>query len=265
MVIETSGRGERAYDIYSRLLRERIIFLVGPVNDQTANLVVAQLLFLESENPDKDISPLHQLARRLGQRRAWRSTTRCSSSSPTSRRMCIGIAAQHGLVPADGRREGQALRAAELARHDPPAVGRRRRARRPTSRSTPARSSRRASSSTRSTPSAPASRSRRSAPTWSATSSWTRRKSKAYGLIDQVLDATRRADRGLSASAPAAGARAATTPNGAFLADEGPFSFPLSLVNASAARPAPTSMADKKAPPARRSCTARSAARASTR
>ena len=56
VVIETSGRGERAYDIYSRLLRERVIFLVGPVNDHTANLIVAQLLFLESENPDKDIS-----------------------------------------------------------------------------------------------------------------------------------------------------------------------------------------------------------------
>ncbi len=56
MVIEQSGRGERAYDIYSRLLRERVIFMVGPVNDQTANLVIAQLLFLESENPDKDIS-----------------------------------------------------------------------------------------------------------------------------------------------------------------------------------------------------------------
>ena len=56
MVIEQSGRGERSYDIYSRLLRERVIFLVGPVNDQTANLIVAQLLFLESENPDKDIS-----------------------------------------------------------------------------------------------------------------------------------------------------------------------------------------------------------------
>jgi len=55
VVIEQSGRGERAYDIYSRLLRERIIFLVGPVNDQTANLVVAQMLFLESENPDKDM------------------------------------------------------------------------------------------------------------------------------------------------------------------------------------------------------------------
>ena len=56
MVIEQSGRGERSYDIYSRLLKERVIFLVGPVNDQTAYLVVAQLLFLESENPDKDIS-----------------------------------------------------------------------------------------------------------------------------------------------------------------------------------------------------------------
>jgi ATP-dependent Clp protease protease subunit len=56
IVIEQSGRGERSYDIYSRLLRERVIFLVGPVNDMSANLIVAQLLFLEAENPDKDIS-----------------------------------------------------------------------------------------------------------------------------------------------------------------------------------------------------------------
>src|SRR5690625_4258294 len=56
IVIEQSGRGERSYDIYSRLLRERVIFLVGPVNDHSANLIVAQLLFLESENPDKDIA-----------------------------------------------------------------------------------------------------------------------------------------------------------------------------------------------------------------
>ena len=55
MVIEQSGRGERAYDIYSRLLKERVIFLVGPIDDLTANVIVAQLLFLESENPDKDI------------------------------------------------------------------------------------------------------------------------------------------------------------------------------------------------------------------
>ena len=56
MVIEQSGRGERAYDIYSRLLKERVVFLVGEVNDHMANLVIAQLLFLESENPEKDIS-----------------------------------------------------------------------------------------------------------------------------------------------------------------------------------------------------------------
>jgi ATP-dependent Clp protease, protease subunit len=56
MVVEQSGRGERSYDIYSRLLKERVIFMVGPVNDMTANLIVAQLLFLEAENPDKDIS-----------------------------------------------------------------------------------------------------------------------------------------------------------------------------------------------------------------
>ena len=56
MVIEQSGRGERAYDIYSRLLKERVVFLVGPVTEMTANLIVAQLLFLESENPEKDIS-----------------------------------------------------------------------------------------------------------------------------------------------------------------------------------------------------------------
>jgi len=56
IVIEQSGRGERAYDIYSRLLRDRVVFIVGPINEQTANLVVAQLLFLESENPDKDIA-----------------------------------------------------------------------------------------------------------------------------------------------------------------------------------------------------------------
>src|SRR5437879_6009758 len=56
MVIEQSGRGERAYDIYSRLLKERIVFLIGPLDDATANLIVAQMLFLESENPDKDIN-----------------------------------------------------------------------------------------------------------------------------------------------------------------------------------------------------------------
>ena len=74
MVVEQSGRGERSYDIYSRLLKERVIFLVGEVNDQTANLVVAQLLFLESENPDKDI-PSTSTPLVAACRQAWRFLT----------------------------------------------------------------------------------------------------------------------------------------------------------------------------------------------
>jgi ATP-dependent Clp endopeptidase proteolytic subunit ClpP len=123
MVIEQSGRGERSYDIYSRLLRERVVFLVGEVNDQTANLVVAQLLFLESENPDKDIS-FTSTPRAAASAPAWRSTTPCSSSSPSSRRMCTGLCGQHGRFPPGGGREGQALRAAQLEDHDPPGAGR---------------------------------------------------------------------------------------------------------------------------------------------
>ena len=65
MVIEQTSRGERSFDIYSRLLKERVIFIVGPIEDQMANLVVAQLLFLESENPDKDVHLVHQQPRGL--------------------------------------------------------------------------------------------------------------------------------------------------------------------------------------------------------
>jgi hypothetical protein len=82
MVVEQSGRGERSYDIYSRLLRERVVFLVGPVNDVTANLIVAQLLFLESETPTRTSSST-STRRVVRSRRAWRSTTPCSSSSRT--------------------------------------------------------------------------------------------------------------------------------------------------------------------------------------
>ena len=85
MVIEQSGRGERAYDIYSRLLKERVVFLVGPVNESTANLVVAQMLFLESENPDKDIhfyinSPGGSIAAGRWVRSCWRRDRRASVS-----------------------------------------------------------------------------------------------------------------------------------------------------------------------------------------
>ena len=77
MVVEQSARGERAYDIYSRLLKERVIFIVGPIEDHMANLIVAQILFLESENPEKDIpSTLILPVDRLLQ--GWRFTIRCS-------------------------------------------------------------------------------------------------------------------------------------------------------------------------------------------
>ena len=79
MVVEQTSRGERAYDIYSRLLKERLIFLVGPIDDHMANVVVAQLLFLESENPEKDINITS--TRRVAWSPAWRSTTPCSTSS----------------------------------------------------------------------------------------------------------------------------------------------------------------------------------------
>ncbi|MDQ3197178.1 MAG: ATP-dependent Clp endopeptidase proteolytic subunit ClpP [Pseudomonadota bacterium] len=95
MVIEQSGRGERAYDIYSRLLKERVVFLVGPVNDISANLIVAQLLFLESENPDKDIffyinSPGGSVSAGLG------IYDTMQYIKPNVSTLCVGIAASMG-------------------------------------------------------------------------------------------------------------------------------------------------------------------------
>jgi ATP-dependent Clp protease protease subunit len=124
MVIEQSGRGERSYDIYSRLLKERVIFLVGEVNDQTANLVVAQLLFLESENPDKDISFYINSPGGSASRRAWRFTTPCSSSSP----MCPRCAAAWlpAWAPFCWQQVPRASALpAQLQGHDPPGAGRR--------------------------------------------------------------------------------------------------------------------------------------------
>ncbi len=95
MVIEQSGRGERAYDIYSRLLKERVVFLVGPVNDLSANLIVAQFLFLESENPDKDIffyinSPGGSVSAGLG------IYDTMQYIKPNVSTLCVGIAASMG-------------------------------------------------------------------------------------------------------------------------------------------------------------------------
>ncbi len=120
IVIETSGRGERAYDIYSRLLRERLIFLVGPVTDQTANLVVAQMLFLESENPDKDIhlyinSPGGSVSAGLS------IFDTMQFVKPDVSTMCMGIAASMGsfLLMAGAKGKRMALPNSRVMIHQP--------------------------------------------------------------------------------------------------------------------------------------------------
>ncbi|MBL0726810.1 ATP-dependent Clp endopeptidase proteolytic subunit ClpP [Piscinibacter sp. HJYY11] len=120
MVIEQSGRGERAYDIYSRLLRERIVFLVGPVNDQTASLVVAQLLFLESENPDKDIhfyinSPGGSVTAGMA------IFDTMEFIKPDVSTMCVGMAASMGsfLLMAGAKGKRFALPNARVMIHQP--------------------------------------------------------------------------------------------------------------------------------------------------
>ena len=123
MVVEQTARGERAYDIYSRLLKERVIFLVGPVEDYMANLVVAQLLFLESENPEKDIaiyinSPGGSVSAGL----AIYDTMQFIK--PDVSTICVGPGGQHGRGAAGRRREGQAFLPAAFARDDSPAPGR---------------------------------------------------------------------------------------------------------------------------------------------
>ena len=120
MVIEQSGRGERAYDIYSRLLRERVIFLVGPVNDQSANLVVAQLLFLESENPDKDIS--FYINSPGGSVSAGMSIyDTMQFVKPDVSTMCMGIAASMGsfLLMAGAKGKRMALPNSRVMIHQP--------------------------------------------------------------------------------------------------------------------------------------------------
>src|SRR6266851_1334592 len=98
MVIEQSGRGERAYDIYSRLLKERVVFLVGPVNEISANLIVAQLLFLESENPDKDILYLRQRLNEIMAKHSGQSVERISRDTDRDNFLSADEAVKFGLV-----------------------------------------------------------------------------------------------------------------------------------------------------------------------
>jgi ATP-dependent Clp protease, protease subunit len=120
MVIEQSGRGERAYDIYSRLLKERVVFLVGPVDENTANLVVAQMLFLESENPDKDInfyinSPGGSIAAGM----AIYDTMQFIK--PDIATLCVGMAASMGafLLAAGAKGKRAALPNSTVMIHQP--------------------------------------------------------------------------------------------------------------------------------------------------
>ena len=120
IVIEQSGRGERAYDIYSRLLRDRIVFLVGPVNDGVANLVVAQMLFLESENPDKDIflyinSPGGSVSAGLS------IYDTMNFIKPDVSTMCMGMAASMGsfLLMAGAKGKRLALPNSRVMMHQP--------------------------------------------------------------------------------------------------------------------------------------------------
>jgi ATP-dependent Clp protease protease subunit len=120
MVIEQSGRGERAYDIYSRLLKERVVFLVGPVNDITANLVVAQLLFLESENPDKDISfYINSPGGSVSAGMAIYDTMQFIK--PDVSTLCVGLAASMGsfLLAAGAKGKRYALPNSRVMIHQP--------------------------------------------------------------------------------------------------------------------------------------------------
>ena len=121
MVVEQTSRGERAYDIYSRLLRDNIIFLGTPIDDQVANLIVAQLLFLSGEDPEKDVhlyinSPGGSISAGLA---IYDTMQFIKNKVETNLHRAGG---QHGRVSAAGRRQGQALCAAQLTRADPSAV-----------------------------------------------------------------------------------------------------------------------------------------------
>src|ERR1700757_4949052 len=124
MVVEQTARGERAFDIYSRLLKERIIFLTGAVYDQVSSLLCAQLLFLESENPNKDISFYINSPGGVCSSRSWGGSNIHGQPQPGLDRV-HRHGGQHGQPAADRRRQGQALRPAEQPDHGAPAFWRR--------------------------------------------------------------------------------------------------------------------------------------------
>ena len=122
MVVESDGRLERSFDIYSRLLRERIVFLGTEVDDQVANLIAAQLLFLEAENPDKDIS-LYINSPGGSAYAGMAIYDAMQHVKPDVRTICIGMGMSAAAMILSRRRAGEALRAAEREGDDPPGLG----------------------------------------------------------------------------------------------------------------------------------------------
>ena len=123
MVVEQTNRGERAYDIYSRLLKERIIFITGPIEDGVATLVVAQLLFLEAENPKKEVSMYINSPGGVVTSGMAIYDTMQFVRPPVST-LCVGQAASMGSLLSCRRGEGPALRASQCPHHGAPAVRR---------------------------------------------------------------------------------------------------------------------------------------------
>ena len=185
MVVEQTSRGERAFDIYSRLLNERIVFLGTPVTDDIANLIVAQLLHLESEDPDKDISLyINSPGGSVYAGLAIYDTMQFIK--PDVQTICVGIAMSMGALLLAGGAEGKrmALPNAKILIHQ---VTRPSRARPPTSRSTPRRSSTCAGASTRSSPSTPGRSWRRSRSDTERDYFMSADEAQEYNLIDRVI------------------------------------------------------------------------------
>ena len=182
MVVEQTSRGERAYDIYSRLLKDNVIFLGQPIDDNVSNLIIAQLLFLEAENPEKDISLyINSPGGSITAGLAIYDTMQYVK--PDIATICIGQAASMAAVLLAAGNEGQALRAPELARADPSAAGMHGLGGQATEIDIHAKDIMRmkAAAQSRSSPITPASRSRRSTAIPTATTSCRRRRRRNTG------------------------------------------------------------------------------------
>jgi ATP-dependent Clp protease protease subunit len=196
MVIEQTARGERAFDIYSRLLKERIIFLTGPGLRPGVVVDLRPAAVPREREPDQGHRVLHQQLQVAWCPPASRCTTRCSTSGRRSATVCVGMAASMGSLLLTAGAKGKRFGLPNSPRSWSTSPRAARRARRPTSRSRRARSWSCASGSTRSTCSTPASRSRRSSAKLERDSYMSAEEARDFGLIDQVVEEAARAGVG---------------------------------------------------------------------